>query len=62
MIQIELSTYQSKKNHYALFKKLHVFLGKHNKNFVCRRCLNSYTNENAFINLKKNVEMIIFTL
>ena len=30
------------KNHDALIKKLHVFLGKHNKSFVCRRCLKSY--------------------
>ena len=41
------------KNHYALFKKLHVFLGKHNKSFVCRRCSNSYTNENILINHKE---------
>ena len=34
------------KNHYALIEKLHVFLGDHNESFVCRRCLNSYTNEN----------------
>ena len=41
------------KNHYALIKKLHVFLGDHNKSFVCRRCLNSYTNENALLNHKE---------
>ena len=41
------------KNHYALIKKLHVFLGNHNKSFVCRRCLNSYTCENALINHKE---------
>ena len=35
------------KNHYALIKKSHVFLGNHKKSFVCRRCLNSYTCENA---------------
>ena len=40
------------KNHYALIKKLHVFLCNHNKSFVCRRCLNSYTCENALINHK----------
>ena len=34
------------KNHYALIKKLLVFLGDHNKSFVCRRRLNSYTSEN----------------
>ena len=31
------------KNDYALIKKLDVFLGDHNKKFICRRCLNSYT-------------------
>ena len=34
------------KNHYALIKKLNVFLGDHHKNFISRRCLNSYTSEN----------------
>ena len=29
------------RNHYAPIKKLHVFLGDHNKSFVSRRCLNS---------------------
>ena len=56
---IDLSIY---KNHYALIKKLHVYLGNHNKSFVCRRCLNSYTYENASKNQKKNVEMIIYVL
>ena len=41
------------KNLYALIKNLHVFLGDHHKNFVCRRCLNSYTCENALINHKE---------
>ena len=41
------------KNHYALIKKLHVFLGDHHKNFVCRRCLNSHTCENALKNHKE---------
>ena len=40
---IDLAIY---KNHYVLIKKLNVFLGDHNKNFLCRRCLNSYTSEN----------------
>ena len=35
-------------------KKIHVFLGNHNKNFVCRRCLTSYTNENTLINHEEN--------
>ena len=39
-IVIDLLIY---KNQYALIKKLNVFLGDHNKSFVCRRCLNSYT-------------------
>ena len=40
-------------NHYALIMKLHVFLGDYHKNFVCRRCLNSHTCENALINHKE---------
>ena len=40
------------KNHYAIIRKLHVFLGDHHKIFVCRLCLNSYTCENALINHK----------
>ena len=58
LIPIEISKIESDKvidlliykNHYALIKKLHVFLGNHNKSFVCRRCLISYTCENALIN------------
>ena len=42
---VELLIY---KNHYALIKKLHVFLENIIKCFVCRRCLNSYTSENMF--------------
>ena len=42
------------KNHYALIKNLNVFLGDYHKIFICRRYLNSYTNENALINPKKN--------
>ena len=44
------------KNHLALFEKLNVFLGDHNKNFVSRRCLNSYTNENILKICKPNCE------
>ena len=58
LIPIEISKNKSEnvidlliyKNHYALIKKLHVFLGDHNKSFVCRRCLNSDTCENALVN------------
>ena len=62
LIPIEISKNESDnvidllfyKNHYTLIKKLHVFLRDHNKSFVCRRCLNSYTCENALINHKEN--------
>ena len=61
LIPIEISINESNnvidfliyKNHYALLKKLHVFLGNHNKGSVCTRCLNSYTNENALLNHKE---------
>ena len=36
-------------NHYALNKKLNIFLGDHHKTFICRRCLNSYTSENMLM-------------
>ena len=70
LIPIEISEEESDrvvdlliyKNNYAFNKKIKVFLGDHIKNFICRRCLNSYTNENALINHKKNVEMIIDAL
>ena len=44
---IGLSIY---KNYYTLNKKLSVFLDDHNKNFICRRCLNSYTSEHLLMN------------
>ena len=37
------------KNHYVLIKKLYVLFGNHNRKFICRRCLNSYTTENMLI-------------
>ena len=48
LIPIEISKNESDsvvdlllyKNHYALNKKLNVFLGNYHKNFICRRCLN----------------------
>ena len=40
---IDLAIYH---HQYALIKKLNVFLGDHDKNFICRRCLSSYTREN----------------
>ena len=47
---IDLAIY---KNHYVLIKKLDIFLGDHNKKFVCRRCLSSYTSENMLIKHKQ---------
>ena len=44
------------------FEKLNVFLGDHHKKFICRRCLISYTNENALVHHKKDVEMIIYVV
>ena len=41
------------KNHYVLIKKLDVFLGDHNKKFICRRCLCSYTSENMLTKHKE---------
>ena len=37
------------KNHYVLINKLDVFLGDHNKKFICRRCFSSYTSENMLM-------------
>ena len=49
------------KNHYAILKKLNVFLGDHHKNFICRRCLNSYTSENMLMIHKTKCENIDIT-
>ena len=46
---IELAIY---KNHYVLIKKLDVFLGDHNKKYICRQCLSSYTSENMLMKHK----------
>ena len=40
------------KNHYILLKKLHVFIGKHDSQYVCRHCLNSYTIQSELITHK----------
>ena len=50
---IEVAIY---KNHYALITNLDVFLGDHNKNFICRRCLCSYTSENMLMLHKPKYE------
>ena len=47
---IDLAIYR---NHSVLIKKLDVFLGDHNKKFICRRCLSSYTSENMLIKHKQ---------
>ena len=47
---IDLAIY---KNQYALIEKLYIFLGDHNKKFICRRCLSSYTSENMLIKHKE---------
>ena len=41
------------KNHYILFKKLHVFIGKHDNIYVCRNCLSGYTVQSEFITHKR---------
>ena len=50
---IDLAIY---KNHYALIKKLDVFLGDHYKKYVLRRCLSSYTSENMLMKHKPKCE------
>ena len=50
---IDLSIY---KNHYALIKKLDVFLGDHNKKYICRQCLSSYTTGNMLTKHKPKCE------
>ena len=47
---IDLAIY---KNHYVFIKTLDIFLGDHNKKFICRRCLSSYTRENMLMKHKE---------
>ena len=47
---IDLAIY---KNHYNPIEKLDVLLGDHNKKFICRQCLGSYTNENMLMKHKQ---------
>ena len=47
---IDLANY---KNHYVLSKKFNVFLGDHNKKFICRQFLSSYTSENMLRKLEQ---------
>ena len=41
------------KNHYVLIEKLDIFLGDHNRKFICGQCLSSYTNENMLMKHKQ---------
>ena len=47
---IKLAIY---KNHSILIKKLDIFLGDHNKKFICRQGLSSYTSENMLMKHKQ---------
>ena len=49
-IVIDLFIYR---NHYALMKKLKLFLGDNHKTFICRRCWNSYTSGNMLMSHKQ---------
>ena len=49
------------KNHYAISKKLNVFLGDQQKIFICRQCLNSYTSENMLTLQKPKCEICCIT-
>ena len=40
-------------NHYILIRKLDVFLGDHNKKFICRQCFSSYTSEKMLLKHKQ---------
>ena len=42
------------KNHYVLIKKLNVCLGKQHCLYICRWCLNAYTNQDVLINHMQN--------
>ena len=44
------------KIHYSLIKKTHKLLGIQNCNFVCRKCLNSYTNQNVSVEHKQQCD------
>ena len=47
---IDLAIY---KNHYILLRKLDVFLGDHNRKYICRQGLSSYTSENMLMKHKQ---------
>ena len=41
-------------NHYVLIEEINVFIGKKDNKYVCRRCLNCYTNQEVLINHLQN--------
>ena len=41
------------KKHYTLIKNIQIFLGNHNRKYVCRRCLNSHTSRNVLHKYKQ---------
>ena len=41
------------KNHYILYKKLYVFIGKYDNSYVCRNCLSSYSIQSELITHKR---------
>ena len=47
---IDLAIYNKR---YVLIKKVDVFSGDHNKKFICRQCLSSYTSENMLTKHKQ---------
>ena len=65
MVPIELSKNKTDKvidlllykNHYALIKKLNVFLGKQGGRYICRKCSNGYTSDNMIIRHKQKCDM-----
>ena len=60
LIPVEISKNESDKviefliykNHFVLFKKTKVFIGKHDCKYICRKCLNSYTSRIMLIKHK----------
>ena len=46
----DLAIYEKR---YILIKQLDVSLGDHNKKFICRQCMSSYTSENMLVKHKQ---------
>ena len=45
------------KNHYALNKKLNVFIDKEDNKYTCRKCLSGYTSDNMINKHKQKCDM-----